>query len=202
MSGSYFAIGCKAAESCDVRALNLSLVIFFGFNLFGKFKDSASLFPVAMNTLVFSKITYVYFLPSPTCVTCLLCFFDIIQSSNSFTRDYLDHASSIMKRFRNVVNWLKAKPSKGDNLPTFTAAFADKKLLPLETNNRSDPVHLCNVCLISLIIPFVYVEVGKFSSVPFRVQASRQKDSPVAIFPYFSLMHLGFVFAFNERLLT
>ncbi|KAG5089883.1 hypothetical protein AAZX31_01G201600 [Glycine max] len=46
-------------------------------------------------------------------------------------RDYLDHASSIMEKFSDVVNWLKANATKAENSAAdASAAFSGKKLLP------------------------------------------------------------------------
>ncbi|KAJ1416080.1 Ran binding domain [Sesbania bispinosa] len=53
-------------------------------------------------------------------------------------RDYLDHASSIMEKFSDVVCWLKANATKAEILaPDSGAAFAGKKLLPEVTNKES-----------------------------------------------------------------
>ncbi|OIV92744.1 hypothetical protein TanjilG_00878 [Lupinus angustifolius] len=54
-------------------------------------------------------------------------------------RDYLDHASSIMAKFSDVVNWLKANANKGENLVAGDgASFAGKKILPEVTNKENN----------------------------------------------------------------
>ncbi|CAL0311689.1 unnamed protein product [Lupinus luteus] len=53
-------------------------------------------------------------------------------------RDYLDHASSIMAKFSDVVNWLKANASKGEKLVADAgASFSGKKILS-EVSNREN----------------------------------------------------------------
>ncbi|KAI3414690.1 RanBD1 domain-containing protein [Psidium guajava] len=44
-------------------------------------------------------------------------------------RDYLSHASSIMEKFSDVVNWLKANSLKGENSSTAGPQIAEKKLI-------------------------------------------------------------------------
>ncbi|KAI6702184.1 hypothetical protein NL676_011320 [Syzygium grande] len=44
-------------------------------------------------------------------------------------RDYLSHASSIMEKFSDVVNWLKANSLKGENSSTAGPHTAEKKLI-------------------------------------------------------------------------
>ncbi|KAI4327019.1 hypothetical protein L6164_019524 [Bauhinia variegata] len=51
-------------------------------------------------------------------------------------RDYLIHASSIMEKFSDVVNWLKGNASRGD-FPA-AASFPGKKLLPDVTNKENN----------------------------------------------------------------
>ncbi|CAL1375464.1 unnamed protein product [Linum trigynum] len=50
-------------------------------------------------------------------------------------RDYLAHASSIMEKFSDVVNWLKANAAKGG--PGAESSASDKKSSP-ETNKRNE----------------------------------------------------------------
>lgn len=45
-------------------------------------------------------------------------------------RDYLTHASSIMEKFSDVVNWIKSNAVKGENLPPNTNFHAAKKSFP------------------------------------------------------------------------
>ncbi|XP_028799206.1 uncharacterized protein LOC114754587 isoform X2 [Neltuma alba] len=45
-------------------------------------------------------------------------------------RDYLTHASSIMEKFSDVVNWIKSNAVKGENLPPATNSLAAKKPFP------------------------------------------------------------------------
>ncbi|KAK8472260.1 hypothetical protein PHAVU_002G153800 [Phaseolus vulgaris] len=53
-------------------------------------------------------------------------------------RDYINHASSIMEKFSDVVNWLKANASKAENsVPDAGAAFSGKKLLPEVVNKEN-----------------------------------------------------------------
>ncbi|KAE9613176.1 hypothetical protein Lal_00027588 [Lupinus albus] len=53
-------------------------------------------------------------------------------------RDYLDHASSIMAKFSDVVKWLKANATKGENLVAEAgASFGGKKILS-ELSNREN----------------------------------------------------------------
>ncbi|KAK7307831.1 hypothetical protein VNO77_41239 [Canavalia gladiata] len=53
-------------------------------------------------------------------------------------RDYLDHASSIMEKFSDVVNWLKANASKAENLAADAgASFSGKKILPEVINKEN-----------------------------------------------------------------
>ncbi|BAU00512.1 uncharacterized protein HKW66_Vig0161380 [Vigna angularis] len=53
-------------------------------------------------------------------------------------RDYLNHASSIMEKFSDVVNWLKANASKPENsVADAGAAFSAKKLLPEVVNKEN-----------------------------------------------------------------
>ncbi|XP_021803634.1 nucleoporin NUP152 [Prunus avium] len=47
-------------------------------------------------------------------------------------RDYLAHASNIMEKFSDVVNWLKVNAGKGENLAG--APTAEKKMVPESTN--------------------------------------------------------------------
>ncbi|ONI06931.1 hypothetical protein PRUPE_5G089600 [Prunus persica] len=47
-------------------------------------------------------------------------------------RDYLAHASNIMEKFSDVVNWLKVNAAKGENLAG--APTAEKKMVPESTN--------------------------------------------------------------------
>ncbi|KAH1223396.1 Nuclear pore complex protein Nup50 [Glycine max] len=55
-------------------------------------------------------------------------------------RDYLDHASSIMEKFSDVVNWLKANATKAENLAADAGvAFSGKKLLPEVINKENKP---------------------------------------------------------------
>ncbi|XP_019445109.1 PREDICTED: uncharacterized protein LOC109348943 [Lupinus angustifolius] len=54
-------------------------------------------------------------------------------------RDYLDHASIIMVKFSDVVNWLKANATKGENLVADVgASFAGKKILSEVTNKENN----------------------------------------------------------------
>ncbi|XP_020539651.1 nucleoporin NUP152 isoform X2 [Jatropha curcas] len=50
-------------------------------------------------------------------------------------RDYLAHASNIMEKFSDVVNWLKANASKGG--PPADSLATEKKLVPETKNNES-----------------------------------------------------------------
>lgn len=53
-------------------------------------------------------------------------------------RDYLNHTSSIMAKFSDVVNWLKANATKPENSTADTgASFSGKKLLPEVTNKEN-----------------------------------------------------------------
>ncbi|MED6131298.1 hypothetical protein PIB30_117252 [Stylosanthes scabra] len=53
-------------------------------------------------------------------------------------RDYLEHAASIMEKFSDVVNWIKANATKGENLPADVgASFAGKKFSPEVTNKEN-----------------------------------------------------------------
>ncbi|WVZ12125.1 hypothetical protein V8G54_016655 [Vigna mungo] len=53
-------------------------------------------------------------------------------------RDYLNHASRIMEKFSDVVNWLKANASKPENsVAEASAAFSAKKLLPEVVNKEN-----------------------------------------------------------------
>ncbi|RYQ79820.1 hypothetical protein Ahy_Scaffold1g106630 isoform D [Arachis hypogaea] len=52
-------------------------------------------------------------------------------------RDYLEHAAGIMEKFSDVVNWIKANATKGENLPDVGASFAGKKLSPDVTNKEN-----------------------------------------------------------------
>ncbi|QCD91624.1 uncharacterized protein LOC114174275 isoform X2 [Vigna unguiculata] len=53
-------------------------------------------------------------------------------------RDYLNHASSIMEKFSDVVNWLKANASMVENsVADAGAAFSGKKLLPEVVNKEN-----------------------------------------------------------------
>ncbi|KAL1316558.1 hypothetical protein HN51_068743 [Arachis hypogaea] len=53
-------------------------------------------------------------------------------------RDYLEHAAGIMEKFSDVVNWIKANATKGENLPADVgASFAGKKLSPDVTNKEN-----------------------------------------------------------------
>ncbi|KAH0974736.1 hypothetical protein GBA52_016635 [Prunus armeniaca] len=47
-------------------------------------------------------------------------------------RDYLAHASNIMEKFSDIVNWLKVNAAKGENLAG--APTAEKKMVPESTN--------------------------------------------------------------------
>lgn len=49
-------------------------------------------------------------------------------------RDYLAHASNIMEKFTDVVNWLKANAANGESLPAAQSQTAEKKTMP-ETKN-------------------------------------------------------------------
>ncbi|XP_019447177.1 PREDICTED: uncharacterized protein LOC109350391, partial [Lupinus angustifolius] len=54
-------------------------------------------------------------------------------------RDYLDHASIIMAKFSDVVNWLKANATKGEKLVADAgASFAGKKILSEVTNKENN----------------------------------------------------------------
>ncbi|KAJ0049669.1 hypothetical protein Pint_16036 [Pistacia integerrima] len=50
-------------------------------------------------------------------------------------RDYLTHASNIMEKFSDVVNWLKANAMKGGNSSSADTHTSEKKLAP-EINNK------------------------------------------------------------------
>ncbi|PNY09283.1 RanBP1 domain-containing protein [Trifolium pratense] len=50
-------------------------------------------------------------------------------------RDYLDHATSIMEKFSDVVNWLKANATKAEN--STPGAFAGKKFVSEVTNKEN-----------------------------------------------------------------
>ncbi|XP_057449936.1 uncharacterized protein LOC130741145 [Lotus japonicus] len=53
-------------------------------------------------------------------------------------RDYLDHASSIMEKFSDVVSWLKANATKAEILaPDGGTSFAGKKFFPEATNKEN-----------------------------------------------------------------
>lgn len=55
-------------------------------------------------------------------------------------RDYLDHATGIMEKFSDVVNWLKANATKAENSTAGAgagASFAGKKFLPEVTNKEN-----------------------------------------------------------------
>ncbi|CAJ2650604.1 unnamed protein product [Trifolium pratense] len=52
-------------------------------------------------------------------------------------RDYLDHATSIMEKFSDVVNWLKANATKAEN-STPGASFAGKKFVSEVTNKENN----------------------------------------------------------------
>lgn len=53
-------------------------------------------------------------------------------------RDYLNHASSIMEKFSDVVNWLKTNATKTENSTSDAgASFSGKKLLPEVTNKEN-----------------------------------------------------------------
>ncbi|KAK2426019.1 pleckstrin proteiny-like domain-containing protein [Trifolium repens] len=55
-------------------------------------------------------------------------------------RDYLDHATSIMEKFSDVVNWLKANATKAENSTPgagIGASFGVKKFLPEVTINEN-----------------------------------------------------------------
>ncbi|CAJ1928101.1 unnamed protein product [Sphenostylis stenocarpa] len=53
-------------------------------------------------------------------------------------RDYINHASSIMEKFSDVVNWLKANATKAENSAAdASAAFSGKKLLPEVINKEN-----------------------------------------------------------------
>ncbi|XP_029127664.1 uncharacterized protein LOC109799801 isoform X3 [Cajanus cajan] len=55
-------------------------------------------------------------------------------------RDYLDHASSIMEKFSDVVNWLKANATQTENSSADAGAtFSGKKLLPEAINKENKP---------------------------------------------------------------
>ncbi|XP_015901881.1 uncharacterized protein LOC107434886 isoform X2 [Ziziphus jujuba] len=51
-------------------------------------------------------------------------------------RDYLSHASNIMEKFTDVVNWLKANGGKGENFPAAGSHTAEKKTKPETKNNE------------------------------------------------------------------
>ncbi|KAK7309000.1 hypothetical protein RJT34_05392 [Clitoria ternatea] len=54
-------------------------------------------------------------------------------------RDYLDHASSIMEKFSDVVNWLKANAAKAENLAADAgASFSGKKFSPEVINKENN----------------------------------------------------------------
>ncbi|KAK7252636.1 hypothetical protein RIF29_36724 [Crotalaria pallida] len=54
-------------------------------------------------------------------------------------RDYLDHASNIRAKFSDVVNWLKANATKGENLVADTGdSFTGKKFSPEVTNKENN----------------------------------------------------------------
>ncbi|CAK9188631.1 unnamed protein product [Ilex paraguariensis] len=44
-------------------------------------------------------------------------------------QDYLSHASNIMEKFSDVVNWLKANATKGESLPALVSQPAQNKLV-------------------------------------------------------------------------
>lgn len=53
-------------------------------------------------------------------------------------RDYLDHATSIMEKFSDVVNWLKANATKAQNsAPDAGASFGVKKFSPEVANKEN-----------------------------------------------------------------
>ncbi|XP_044484047.1 uncharacterized protein LOC123209986 isoform X2 [Mangifera indica] len=54
-------------------------------------------------------------------------------------RDYLTHASNIMEKFSDVVNWLKANASKGGNFSSADSHTSEKKLAPEIKNNELKP---------------------------------------------------------------
>ncbi|KAL5552157.1 hypothetical protein UlMin_002333 [Ulmus minor] len=54
-------------------------------------------------------------------------------------RDYLSHASNIMAKFTDVVNWLKANAAKEGSLPAVVSHAAEKKMMP-ETKNKETRV--------------------------------------------------------------
>lgn len=54
-------------------------------------------------------------------------------------QDYLAHASNIMEKFSDVVNWLKANAVKGDNSSPAESHVTEKKLLP-ENKNEIKPL--------------------------------------------------------------
>ncbi|XP_027361642.1 uncharacterized protein LOC113869501 isoform X3 [Abrus precatorius] len=53
-------------------------------------------------------------------------------------RDYLDHASSIMEKFSDVVNWLKANATKAENLAGDAGASFSGKKFSTEVMNKEN----------------------------------------------------------------
>ncbi|KAF8380337.1 hypothetical protein HHK36_027821 [Tetracentron sinense] len=52
-------------------------------------------------------------------------------------QDYIDHASNIMDKFRDVVNWLKENAAKAEGLSIVGSHYPEKKLVPETTNNKT-----------------------------------------------------------------
>jgi nuclear pore complex protein Nup50 len=51
-------------------------------------------------------------------------------------QDYLTHSSSIMEKFSDVVNWLKANAAKSENFSTLVSNVATQKKLVSETKDK------------------------------------------------------------------
>lgn len=51
-------------------------------------------------------------------------------------QDYLTHASNIMEKFSDVVNWLKAKSAKAENLSALGSQTSQKKLISESKDNE------------------------------------------------------------------
>ncbi|EXC17777.1 Nuclear pore complex protein [Morus notabilis] len=52
-------------------------------------------------------------------------------------RDYLAHASNIMEKFTDVVNWLKANAANGESLPAAELQTTEKKTIPEAKNSET-----------------------------------------------------------------
>uniref|UniRef100_A0A1J3HR86 Nuclear pore complex protein Nup50 n=1 Tax=Noccaea caerulescens TaxID=107243 RepID=A0A1J3HR86_NOCCA len=108
--------------------------------------------------------------------------------------DYISHASNIMEKFKDVVNWLKENKGKGENVVSPESRGPEKKLVAQVKNSEVKPVSSNSLftsnsqqpglftnnhpsCIASSQSGLFSNQAGVFSSSPFGFTSSSQTGS-------------------------